>query len=303
MSTVFVTGATGAIGRYVVPDLVAAGHEVTGLARSDEKAAQLAAQGAKPAHVSLFDAEALRDAFAGHDVVANLATSIPQSARRSAWAENDRIRTEGSRAVVDAAIAAGVTRLVQESITFPYADGGDGWIDESSVFDPGTLMTSVVEAETNAERFRASGRAAVVLRFGAFYGPHNWHTDTALRLARRHIGPVMGRPGGYMSWIHLTDAARAVVAALDAPSGTYNVVDDEPVTKREFAAALGDAVGARPRLSIPGRAAKLGGSLTEPLARSQRVSNRRFREVTGWAPRHPNVREGLLTVVKEAPDA
>jgi nucleoside-diphosphate-sugar epimerase len=300
---VFVTGATGAIGRYVVPGLVAAGHEVTGLARSDDKAAQLAAQGAKAAHVSLFDPEALRDVFAGHDAVANLATAIPRSARRSAWAENDRIRTEGSRAVVDAAIAAGVDRLVQESITFPYADGGDEWIDETARFDPGTLMTAAVEAETNAARFQASGRAAVVLRFGAFYGPDNWHTDTALRMAGRHIGPVMGRADGYMSWIHLADAASAVVAALAAPSGTYNVVDDEPVTKRAFVEALGEAVDTRPWLSVPGRAAKLGGSLTEPLARSQRVSNRRFRKVTGWAPRYPNVRDGLQTVVKEALDA
>ena len=303
MSRVFVTGATGAIGQYVVPDLVAAGHEVTGLARSDDKAAQLSAQGAKAAHVSLFDAEELRDAFAGHDVVANLATSIPRSTRRSAWAENDRIRTEGSRAVVDAAIAAGVGRLVQESITFPYADNGDGWIDENAIFDPGTLMTSVVEAEANTARFRAAGGAGVVLRFGAFYGPDNWHTDTALRMARRHIGPVMGRADGYMSWIHLADAASAVVAALVAPSGTYNVVDDEPVTKRAFVEALGEAIGSRPWLSVPGRAAKLGGSLTEPLARSQRVSNRRFHEVTGWSPQYPNVRDGVQTVVKEAPDA
>ena len=303
MSTVFVTGATGAIGRHVVPQLVAAGHEVTGLARSEEKVAQLSAQGAKAAEVSLFDAGALRDAFAGHDVVANLATSIPQSPRRSAWAENDRIRTEGSRAVVDAAIAAGVSRLVQESITFPYADNGDAWIDEDTDFDPGTLMTSVVEAESNAARFRASGATGVVLRFGAFYGPDTWHTDTALRFAGRHIGAVIGRRGGYMSSIHLADAGSAVLAALDAPSGTYNVVDDEPMTKREYALALGEAAGARPWVSVPGRAAKLGGSLTEPLARSQRVSNRRFRDVTGWAPRYASVREGLASVVKEGDDA
>src|SRR5438105_1592033 len=136
---VFVTGATGAIGRYVIPELVQAGHDVTGLARSDAKAGQLEAQGARAARVSMFDEAALRDAFHGIDAVCNLATAIPpvaKSARAAAWAENERIRTEGSAAVVDAALAAGVGRVVQESITFNYPGRGDGSIDESVPVDP-----------------------------------------------------------------------------------------------------------------------------------------------------------------------
>jgi nucleoside-diphosphate-sugar epimerase len=298
---VFVAGATGVIGWRAVRDLVAAGHEVTGLARSDEKAEQLVRLGATPARVDLFDPAALSAAVAGHAVVANLATHIPPlsaAARPSAWAENDRIRTEGSRNLVDAALAGGATRYIQESITFTYPDQGDEWIDESLAIDPAPGVESVLAAEANAARFASSGHGAgVVLRFGAFYGPGATHTDTMLSLARRGLGAAAGAAQGYISSIHLDDAARAVVAALEVPSGTYNVVDDEPVTRRQYVDALGAALG-RGRLRIvPGRAAKLGGKRAATMTRSQRVRNAAFRAASGWRPQHPSVREGWPAVV------
>ena len=172
---VFVTGATGAIGRFVVPELVRAGHEVTALARTDEKAAQLEQQGARAARVSLFDEAALKDVLSGHDAVCNLATSIPSVAKSASmknWAENDRIRREGSAAVVNAALAAGIGRVVQESITFMYPDRGADWIDESVPLDAPALGESVTVAEANAARFTRRGRRRcraalrVVLRAG-----------------------------------------------------------------------------------------------------------------------------------------
>jgi uncharacterized protein YbjT (DUF2867 family) len=117
---VFVTGGTGALGGHAVPALLSAGHHVTALARSDEKAADLVRLGAEPARLSLFDRQALTSAFAGHDAVANLATSMPSTAAflsAKAWRESIRVRAEGSAAVVDAALAAGVGRLVQESVS------------------------------------------------------------------------------------------------------------------------------------------------------------------------------------------
>ncbi len=123
---VFLAGAMGAIGRLAVPVLLEAGHEVTAVARSDDKAQGLAEQGATPVRVSIFDHEALVPAFAGHDAVVNIATHIPpvrQSGRLSTWAENDRIRRDGSATLADAAQAAGVGRYVQESITFTYRIG------------------------------------------------------------------------------------------------------------------------------------------------------------------------------------
>src|SRR4051812_15960116 len=129
---VFVTGATGAIGPYAVRSLLDAGHEVSALVRSPAKRGQVEAAGATAVEVSLFDRRALARAFTGHDAVANLATHIPPTARMllpGAWKENGRIREEGSAAVVDAALEAGVGRLIQESVVMIYADQGDGWID------------------------------------------------------------------------------------------------------------------------------------------------------------------------------
>ncbi|HEV3226733.1 MAG TPA: NAD(P)-dependent oxidoreductase [Acidimicrobiales bacterium] len=298
---VFVTGATGAIGRYVVPALRDAGHQVTGLARSEEKVAQLQAQGANVARVSLFDEGALKEVFAGHDAVANLATAIapPQKAALpSAWAENERIRGEGSTKVVDAALAAGVGRLVQESITFTYPDHGDEWIDESMPLLPiPRNLRGIVTAEANAARFSESGGIGVLLRFALFYGPGSSHTDLSVRSARRHIGGVAGRPNAYQSSIHLADAASAVVHALQAPAGIYNVCDDEPVTKREYARAVGAAVGKRPWILLPGRLTRLAGKNASILTASQRVSNAKFKQASGWSPRYASVREGWTEVV------
>ncbi|MEY2571125.1 MAG: hypothetical protein QOE63_1475 [Acidimicrobiaceae bacterium] len=303
---VFVTGATGAIGTYVVPLLVQAGHDVTALARSPEKAARLEAAGVRPvADVSLFDAVALKDAFADVEVVANLATAIPtvsKAVRASAWADHNRIRTEGSRAVVDAALAARVDRVIQESITFIYADAGDAWIDETSAVDCPPPFASTLDAEASAARF-AQERDAVVLRFAGFYGPHSHHTDVFMRAARRHIAPIVGRGRDHVSSIHLRDAASAVVAALHAPPGTYDVGDDEPVTKKELGHALGAAVGKRPWFASPGRLGVLAGKSSALLRRSQRISNRKLRSATGWAPTYPSVREGYAATVKEMTDA
>ena len=139
---VFVAGATGVLGRRAVPLLVAAGHDVSALARSDARASLLGDLGARPVRADLFDPESMRRAVAGHEAVCNLATHIPapvRMARPGAWAENDRIRTEGSRHLVDGALAGGAPRYVQESIAFLYRDGADEWIDESSPVDPGRL--------------------------------------------------------------------------------------------------------------------------------------------------------------------
>jgi nucleoside-diphosphate-sugar epimerase len=298
---VFVTGGTGAIGRFVLPELVAAGHDVTALARSADKARQVEAAGARPVEVSLFDSGALQAAFAGHDAVLNLATAIPPArsmAKPSAWEMNNRIRTEGSAAVVDAAIAAGVGRLVQESITFPYPDCGDAWITEDTPWEPTPALTSVATAEANAARFGEHGDA-VVLRFSAFYGPGSEQTDLVLRLARRHIGITLGAGDGYQSNIHLFDAATAAVAALYAPAGTYNVTDDQPLTKREYAEAAAAAVASHVWLRAPGRLVGVLGQSSAALRRSQRVSNRKLRDATDWSPRYANARDGYAEIVKE----
>jgi nucleoside-diphosphate-sugar epimerase len=253
--------------------------------------------------VSIFDAEALAPVVAGHDAVVNIATHVPptrQAARRSAWAEHDRIRREGSAALTAAALEAGVGRYVQEAIVFTYPDRDDEWIGEDVPFDVPDPFGTAVAAEESARRFTDAGGTGVVLRYGAFYGPGSEQTDVLVRWARRHVGFLIGRPDDYTSSIHVADAGRAAAAALSAPAGTYNVVD-EPLTKRAVAAAIGDAVGARPWVHVPGRLTPLllrGQPAAALLARSHRVSNARFREATGWAPEYPSVREGYAELAR-----
>ncbi|MGW0178806.1 NAD-dependent epimerase/dehydratase family protein [Nocardia sp. NPDC003345] len=301
---VFVTGGTGALGAHTIPALVGVGHSVTALARSDEKAAELVAAGATPARISLFDRAALTSALAGHDAVVNLATAIPpmsKFASRRAMRRNEYVRTEGSAAVVDAALAAGVGRVVQESVVMFYTDQGAEWITESAPVDHFPLARSNFAAEANAARFGAAGGEAVVLRFGIFYGPGARHSEQMLALARRGIGVTLGSPDGFMSSIHVADAGRAVVAASVVAPGTYNVVDDEPLTTRDYTDALARAAGRRLWLRGPGRAAGLLGDRLTSLTRSLRVSNARFRAATDWAPRHPSAREGWLATAEILP--
>ena len=297
---VFVAGATGVLGRRAVKELVDAGHDVTGVARSEAKAAELRAQGAAPTVVDLFDRDAVATAVADHDVVCNLATRIPRLSRAAlpgAWATNDRIRNEASHNLAAGAMAAGAARFVQESITFLYPDAGERWLDEDEPLEPVGYVQSVLRAEAAAASFTAGDRTGVVLRFAMFYGPDSSHTLDGLRAARRKLALFPGDPDGYLSSIHTDDAATAVLAALTAPAGTYNVGDDEPVTRRAHADILADALQ-RPRLRIvPRSLARLGGSKAELLSRSQRVSNGRFRQATEWSPAYPSIREGLPAVV------
>lgn len=252
-------------------------------------------QGAEPVRVSIFDRLALTQAMAGHDAVVNLASAIPPMTkfmRTSAWRDNDRVRSEGSAAIVDAAIDAGVDRVVQESVSMLYPDRGAQWIDESVPTDRYPMAQANLVAEANANRFSDAGGAGIVLRFGWFYGPDAIHSEQFLALARRHVCLQMGRADGYVSSIHMVDGGTAVAAALNAPAGTFNIVDDEPLTKRGYAEALADAARTSMWLRAPGRAALLLGDRSTSLTRSLRVSNTKFRAATGWAPRYTSARDG-----------
>lgn len=227
----------------------------------------------------------------------NLATALPSTATfvfAAAWRRNAWLRTHGSAALVDAAVHAGVGRFVQESVALVYRDNGSAWIDESWPTQAYPLARSNLAAEDSAERFTANGGAGVVLRFGWFYGPGARRSEQFLELARRtHVCVMLGRPEGYVSSIHVADAGAAVAAALTVPAGTYNVVDDEPLTKRAYADALARAAGVRARIRLPGPAALLLGNRTTSPTRSLRVSNAAFRHASGWRPTYPNASVGL----------
>ncbi len=278
MNEIMITGSTGVIGRRAVRELIAAGHRVTGVTRSAGGRERLESLGARAVEADVFDEVSLRRAFDGADAVVNLLTHVPSADRMgdpSAWEENDRVRTEASAAIARAAQTVGVRRLVQESIAFVYADGGDAWLDEDAPVAGGGVATTALTAERNARELFDGD--TVVLRFGLFIGPDSRSSRAALEAARGGASIAPGPPGAYRPTLWLDDAAAGIAAALRTPAGTYNVADTDPATNAEIDAALAAAVGVgslRPRAPQDG-----------PLARSQRVSNRRLREASGWAPR------------------
>lgn len=294
---IFVAGATGVLGRRVVPGLVAQGHAVTAVARSAQKAALLRQQGAAPVEIDLFDPAAVMAAVAGHAVVINLATAIPPTTRMlwpTAWRTTTRLRTEAARHLVDAALTTGATRYVQEALGFVYGDHGSEWITEDAPLEVPRTAAAVQTAEAHAGRFAAAGRTAVTLRFGLFYCADSSHTRDVVRFARRGILALPGRAEAYQPWVHVDDAAQAVVAATQAPAGTYNVVEDHPVTNAQHAELLG-ALLKRPVRLMP--SAVLAAGVLAVYARSQRVSNRRLREAAGWRPTYASRDQGWAQVL------
>lgn len=284
---IFVAGGTGVIGRRAVPALVEAGHDVSVIARTPERDQLVESLGARPVRVDLFDATGLVTAVSGHDVIVNLATHIPplsRASRAASWEENDRIRTEGSANLVAAARASGVERVVQESITFPYADGGDRWIEEDVERPPSVFSAPVDAAEGQASAFAEDGGTGVVLRFAQFHAPDASHAVPYARAFRMRVNPLIGDPDAYISFIGMDAAARAVVASLDMASGAYNIADDDPPTRREAGRTVAAALGVKPPRHLPAAPVRRVIPSTEVLARSHRISNRRFREATGWRP-------------------
>jgi nucleoside-diphosphate-sugar epimerase len=297
---VFVVGATGVLGQRVVPSLLERGHAVTGVGRSPERLAALARRGMKPAPLDIFDATAVRRAMEGHDAVVNLATHVPANSRMflpGAWKEMDHVRRDGSAVLADAAIATGIARFVQESFALIYPDSGDRWITEETAPNAARYNRSVLDAERSAARITAAGGTAVALRFALLYGPGDAFAQQVLATVRRGWMPFFGRPDGYVSLVTQEDAAAAVVAALGVPNGIYNVIDDEPLTRADLADALAKLLGVKTPRFLPRWVAKLGGSLGETLARSERISNRKLRTASDWAPRSPSAREGFRRVL------
>lgn len=280
---VLLIGATGVLGREVVPALLANGHRVTGLASGPGRLGAVGALGIEPVTADVFEVEALVPVFREHDAVVNLATRVPAGrriVRDRNWAENDRLRAEGSRAVARAALAAGVGVLVQEGVSLAYADGGDAHLDERAPLAPAGPARAAVTAHANAESFAGEGRSAVRLRIATVHGDDaisRW----MLRGVRRGGPAYFGDPDGWMTAIHPTDVATGVVASLTAPSGVYNL-GASPVRKRDFGEVVARTAGTRRAKSLPGLLTR---GFLAILARSQRLDSTAFTELTGWRPK------------------
>lgn len=308
MAKILVTGPTGVVGRRLVPILIREGHSVVAMEHGTRNHEALERMGADAVQADFADTRSLRRAAAGCDAVVNLATHMPASStemiRQSSWKENDAIRSRGSSNLVDAALAEGVGRFIQESFAPVYPDCGDRWIDESVPLRPVRYNRSILDAEASAARFSKAGGAGVVLRFGDFYGPDSRlliEGIAQLRQTGRAFLP--GSPEAFLSSVSHDDAATAAATALTLPRGTYNVVDDEPVTRRDYFDSLAKTLGLAPPKPFPWWGRVVLGSLGECLSRSERMSNRKIKSASGWAPRYRSVREGWPSVAAAVPAA
>jgi 2-alkyl-3-oxoalkanoate reductase len=304
---VFVAGAGGAIGRPLVPLLLAAGHEVTGTTRSPQRAEAIRAAGATPAVVDALDADSLRDAVtqARADVVVHQLTSLPRrfNPRKSdLYAPTNRIRREGTRNLIAAAQAAGAGRLVCQSIAFAYAPGRQPEVkDEDAPLALGAPRPfgEGVRAVDEMERavLEADGLAGLVLRYGWFYGPGTYYADDGSMAAdvRRRRFPIVGSGAGLFSFVHVDDAAAATVAAVErgAP-GAYNVVDDEPAALRDWLPVYAEAIGAPPPRRVPVWLARLvAGKVAAAVNVQPGASNAKAKRELGWEPRWRSWRDGF----------
>jgi nucleoside-diphosphate-sugar epimerase len=305
---VFVAGASGAIGRPAVRQLVAAGHEVTGMTRREERMEEIRAAGATPVQCNVFSVDDLDDALhqAQPEVVVHLLTAIPPRmsfrARESPLAATNRLRSEGTRNLVAAASAAGARRLVAESVAFLYAPtGGAIKGEEAPLFaEAPSPFGDTVAALEDLER-QVTGNEQVeglVLRFGQLYGPGTYFGEGGSQteeVLKRRL-PIVGEGGAVFSFVHVEDAAAATLAAVERGTpGVYNVVDDEPAPMSEWVPAFAAALGAKPPRRVPVWLARLvagaGGAYLATETRG--ASNAKAKRELSWQPSHPSWRQGF----------
>jgi nucleoside-diphosphate-sugar epimerase len=303
---VFLAGATGVIGRRLLPQLLAAGHEVTGTTRSPGRAERLRAAGARPAVVDALDADAVTAAVAEarpdaviHQLTALPARIDPRHIERD-FALNDRLRSEGTRILVAAAQQAGASRIVAQSIAFVYEPGPPGTIHgerDPLVQDPPRSFARTAGAIRELEQ-AVLAAGGLVLRYGYFYGPGSAISadGSIAHDVRRRRMPIVGAGAGVWSFVHVDDAASATVAALThGEGGVYNVVDDEPAPVAEWLPALARELRAPRPLRVPAFIARLvaGSYGVATMTRAQGASNERAKSELGWSPRYASWREGF----------
>ena len=301
---VFVAGATGVLGKRVVSLLVQGQHQVIGLSRSDANDSALRGQGAEPRRGDLFRPDQMVDCSADCDAVVHLATAIPTKSRvkTTDWALNDRIRREGTTALLTAALHNGTKLYIQQSVTFLYGDRGGEWVDESVPIAPTQLpmIRSAADMEALvADAVLREHLPAIILRFGSFYSHDSKQTSAMFELVRKRQFPIIGRGSSYWNMLRADDAAVAVVRALETGrrnSGkVFNVCEPEPVRYGEFVQLLASTAGAAPPRHLPSVAARwlLGRDTAQFLLASVRCKSTAAREHLGWSPQFPSLSEGL----------
>jgi nucleoside-diphosphate-sugar epimerase len=301
---VFVAGASGAIGTRLVPQLIERGHEVIGTFRSPGNAERVRALGAEAISLDLLDARAVRKAVLEtepeaivHEATALADMRFSRNLDRS-FAPTNRLRTEGTDALLAAAGEAGVRRFVAQSFaSMRYAREGGPVKTEDDPLDP---TPPAAARETNAAMRHldqaVTDAGGIALRYGGFYGAPN---DGLIKPVRKRQFPIVGNGGGVFSFIHLDDAAAATVLALEHDgAGIYNIVDDEPAPVREWLPVLANVLGAKPPHHVPRWLARLvaGEGAVMMGTESRGASNAKAKRELGWTLRYPSWRQGFAEV-------
>ena len=307
---VLVVGASGAIGTRLVPQLIDHGHEVIGTFTSAGNAERVRALGAEPVALDLLDAQAVRRTVldAGPEAIVHQATALADAGFSRnldrSFAPTNRLRTEGTDALLEAAREAGVRRFVAQSFApYRYAREGGAVKTEDDPLDP---APPAVARETNAAMNHldqaVTEAGGIALRYGGFYGALN---DGLVKPVRKRQFPIVGDGGGVSSFIHLDDAAAATVLALEhGRAGIYNIVDDEPAAMREWLPALADALGAKPPRHVPRWVARLiVGEVLVMMAESRGASNAKVKRELGWTLRYPSWRQGFIAAYRQPQSA
>ena len=298
---VLVAGASGAIGTRLVAQLIDRGHEVIGTSTSAESAERARQLGAKPVKLDLLDAGAVRKAVLGAapDAIVHEATALANASfgrnLDRAFVRTNRLRTEGTDALIAAGREAGVSRLVAQSFaSYRYArEGGAVKAEDDRLAPPpGPTMRESIAAMNHLDR-AVTEAGGIALRYGVFYGAAN---DGLIEPVRKRQFPIVGDGGGMISWIHLDDAAAATALALEREGpAIYNIVDDEPAPVREWLPVLAEALGAKPPRGFPRWLARLvAGEAAVVLGTEARgASNARARGELGWELRYASWRQGF----------
>lgn len=296
-------GATGVLGRRLVHQLTARGHEAVGLVRSEAGEATVRSLGGVPRRADLFDADSLTKAADRCEVVIHAATAIPTKIRTNSksWALNDRIRREGTRCLTTATARVGAAAYLQQSVVWAVR-GPDGRpFDESAPAADDPILASSLDGERIAKDAEAEHDfRATLLRCGVFYSADGWHTRILGESVVRGRPALVGQGDAVWSLLHTDDCARAFVAAAENPkSGVWHVVDDRPVPMSEYLGTLAQMLGARPPRHLPRWVARmvLGRYAADLLSSSFPTSNARFRADFDWRPAFPTIAEGLEEVV------
>jgi nucleoside-diphosphate-sugar epimerase len=305
---IFLAGATGAIGKQLVPRLVAAGHEVVGTTRSESKQDAIRRMGATPVVVDALNAEQVADAVAEAqpDVIVHQLTAISEIDVRHfdrTFALTNRLRTVGTDHLLSAGHAVGVKRFVAQSYAaWPYARTGGPVKTEQDPLDPSPPreMRETLRAIQHLEDavIAADWTQGIVLRYGAFYGPGTSLAPGGeqFEMVRKRKFPVVGKGGGVWSFIHIADAADATAAAVEhGKRGIYNIVDDEPAPVSEWLPSLANDLDAPKPWHVPRLVGRLavGESGTVMMTEIRGASNAKAKRELGWQPMHPSWRQGF----------